>query len=81
MIIPFQSLDESALNGVLEDIASRDGTDYGETEASLAAKVRDLKRVLNTGEACLCFDVESETCNILPADTARAMFGSMADRE
>jgi uncharacterized protein YheU (UPF0270 family) len=39
-IIPVDKLSAEALNGVIKEFISRDGTDYGEVEASAEKKFR-----------------------------------------
>jgi uncharacterized protein YheU (UPF0270 family) len=56
MIIPPESLSAEALQGVLEEFISRDGTDYGESELSLEAKVNRLKPQVMRGEVLIVFD-------------------------
>lgn len=56
MIIPPESLSPEALQGVLEEFISRDGTDYGEQELSLEAKVARLKPQVLRGHVLIVFD-------------------------
>jgi uncharacterized protein YheU (UPF0270 family) len=67
-IIPVNKLSSKALQGVIEEFISRNGTDYGEREASLETKVRQVKHKLEKGLAVLVFDDETETTNIFLAD-------------
>jgi uncharacterized protein YheU (UPF0270 family) len=67
-IIPVNKLSSKALHGVIEEFISRNGTDYGEIEASLETKVRQVKHKLEKGLAVLVFDDETETTNIFLAD-------------
>jgi uncharacterized protein YheU (UPF0270 family) len=66
--IPVNNLSPEALQGVIEEFISRDGTDYGEIEASWEEKFRQAKYKLETGLAVLIFDDETETTNIFLAD-------------
>ncbi|MCX5811419.1 MAG: YheU family protein [Proteobacteria bacterium] len=67
-IIPVNKLSPEALQGVVEEFISRDGTDYGEREASQETKFRQVKHKLENGLAVLVFDDENETTNIFLAD-------------
>ncbi len=78
MIIPHRSLESDTLQAILQEIVTRDGTDYGTKELDTEIKVAQLRDALNLGSACLVFDAESESCSILPADQAKALFGSDA---
>ncbi|MCO4786898.1 MULTISPECIES: YheU family protein [Marinomonas] len=64
-LIPFDSLDSDTLNNVLNDIVSRDGTDYGEYDLSTEQKREQALRSLKSGEAVLLFDTESETIQLV----------------
>ena len=65
MIIPFQELSPEALQGVIEEFITREGTDYGETEYSLADKVDQIKRQLLNRQAFILFDEITQRCNIV----------------
>jgi len=65
MIIPHEQISADALQGLIEEFITREGTDYGETEVSLAQKVEQVKRQLIRGEIVIVFDTASETVSIL----------------
>ena len=62
--IPVDKLSPEALQGVIEEYISRDGTDYGEVEIPMETKFRYVRDTLETGSAVLIFDDETETTNI-----------------
>jgi uncharacterized protein YheU (UPF0270 family) len=66
--IPVNKLSTEALEGVIEEFISRAGTDYGEIEAPMETKFRQVKDKLENGSAVLIFDDETETTNIFLAD-------------
>ena len=63
--ISYDQLSSEALNGVIEEFVTRDGTDYGEKEISLETKIFQVLDQLKSGKAVIVFDQESETCNIV----------------
>ena len=67
-IIPVSKLSAEALDGVIKEFISRNGTDYGAIEASMETKFKQVKDKLKNGLAVLVFDDETETTNILLAD-------------
>jgi len=67
-MIPVNRLSPEALQGVIEEFISREGTDYGEREVSPEIKFRQVKHKLEKGLAVLIFDDETETTNIFSAD-------------
>jgi uncharacterized protein YheU (UPF0270 family) len=66
--IPVNKLSPEALQGVIEEFISRNGTDYGEIETSRETKFRQVKYKLETGSAVLIFDDKTETTNIFLAN-------------
>jgi uncharacterized protein len=67
-IIPTNKLSPQALQGVIEEFISRNGTDYGEKESSLETNFRQVKYKLENGSAVLVFDDKTETTNIFLAN-------------
>jgi len=68
LIIPYHQLSPEALNGLIEEFVTRDGTDYGEVEVPIGTKTNQVLGQLKSGKAVIIFDQESETCNILKHD-------------
>ena len=66
--IPVERLSHEALDGLIEEFVTRDGTDYGSQEPTLAQKKIAVARQLDRGEIVIVFDAQSETCNIVPKD-------------
>nr|WP_183458804.1 YheU family protein [Microbulbifer rhizosphaerae] len=67
MKIPYRQLDSGTLQNLLEEYATRDGTDYGEREASLEDKVTSLRRQLQSGEVVIWFEPGEESVNLVLA--------------
>lgn len=68
-IIPIDRLSRDTLRGVIEEFISRDGTDYGEKEASPERSFSQVRYKLEKRLAVLVYDDETETTNIFPADS------------
>ena len=66
--IPYDQLSPDALQGVIEEFVTRDGTDYGEVEISLETKISRVLDQLKSGKAVIVFDQKTETCTILKSD-------------
>jgi len=66
--IPWQSLTEETLSRLLEEIVTRDGTDYGEQESPLLARLEEAKTSLRTGRAVLTWDQELESASLIGRD-------------
>ena len=63
--IPKDAISPDALDGLVEEFVTRDGTDYGTVERSLGEKKSAVMALLNCGDAAIVFDADSETCNIV----------------
>jgi uncharacterized protein YheU (UPF0270 family) len=65
MIIPYEQLSSDALQGLIEEFITREGTDYGIEEVSLTTKVEQVKNQLQRREVVVVFDSASESVTIL----------------
>jgi hypothetical protein len=65
--IPHGDLSADALRGVIESFVLREGTDYGERDVSHEAKVQQLMRQLERGEARIMFDPADSSVTIVVA--------------
>jgi uncharacterized protein YheU (UPF0270 family) len=72
VVVPWERLSGDALRGVIEEYVTREGTDYGHTEVSLADKVAAVRRQLTNGEVVVLFDGKTKTVDLLTAREARA---------
>jgi uncharacterized protein len=66
MIIPHTDIAPDTLNSLIEEFVTRDGTDYGDIEASMATKVQQVINQLERKEVFIVYSEESETCDIKP---------------
>ena len=66
VVIPPDQLRADVLRGLIEEFVTRDGTDYGAVEQSVEQKLAAVIAQLESGEAQLVFDPETETANIVP---------------
>ncbi len=73
MIIPEQTLEKEVLERLLEEIVTRDGTDYGEQELSTADKVKNALRALEVGRMKLLWDAEAESASLVSAEKAKQL--------
>ena len=73
MIIPYEQLSSDALQGLIEEFITREGTDYGLEEISLETKVEQIKQQLKRREIVVVFDAASETVSILPRRDAELL--------
>jgi len=74
--VPHQRLQAEVMQALLEEYASRDGTDYGEREFSLQNKVDNLLAQIQSGELWILYDVDSEEWDLLPREQAEELLHS-----
>jgi uncharacterized protein YheU (UPF0270 family) len=68
MIILYEMLSVEALQGVIEAFVTREGTDYGTPDVSLATKVWEVRQQLDAGTAVIVYDEDTESCTIQPTN-------------
>jgi len=74
--VPYQQLAPETLRKVIEDLVTRDGTDYGDVEKTLEQKAAKLLRLLETGAAKLVVDLATESIGLMtPEELARSTKG------
>ena len=73
MIIPYQQLSIDTLQGLIEEFVTREGTDYGEHEASLENKVQQVKQQLQRGDVVIVFDTATESVSLLTKHDAKML--------
>ncbi len=66
--IPWDSLSAGALEGVIDEFVTREGTEYGAHEVSLDDKRESVMRQLKKGEAVITWDDDTKTCSIEPVN-------------
>jgi uncharacterized protein len=70
MRVPKEQLSREALRGVVEEMITREGTEYG-AESELEDKVRQVMDQLDNDRAVVVFDAETETCMVLTIEEAQ----------
>ena len=70
--IPWQSLPVQTLDAMLEEIVTRDGTDYGAVEKSTAQKLLAARHQLQAGHVLLLWNDATESASLVSRDEARS---------
>ncbi len=73
MLIPYQEIKESTLIALIEEFIDREGTNYGEFEVSRSTMISQVHQQLTDGKVVICYDTDSETCNLITANKAKTM--------
>ena len=66
--IPWQQLSQDALDGIIEEFVSREGTDYGDYDYSFDDKKDQIHAQIRSGKVQVVFDPVGETCQLVLSD-------------
>jgi len=69
MIIPHTEIAPNTLQALIEEIVSRDGTDYGEHDVSTSIKVQQVMDQLEREEIYIVYSELHETCTLVTKET------------
>jgi len=65
LIIPWTSLSEDALRGVIEEFITREGTEYGLVEQELSVKVDQIRLQLREDLVRVVYDAETNSVSLV----------------
>ena len=65
MIIPPDQISGDALDGLIEEFITREGTDYGQVDFYLSMKVDQVRHQLDKGDIVIIFDSTTESVNLM----------------
>jgi uncharacterized protein len=71
LVIPYEKLSAQALQGLIEEVVTRNGTDNGYTQATLEQNVAMVMDQLRRKEVVVVFDESTQTANIVPVKYLR----------
>jgi uncharacterized protein YheU (UPF0270 family) len=60
-----ESISALALEGLIEEFVTRDGTDYGYDETPLASRVEQVKKKLKNKEIVVLFNEATDEVNLV----------------
>ena len=69
MIIPHTEMAPNTLQALIEEIVTRDGTDYGEHDVSTFIKVKQVMDQLEREEIYIVYSELHETCTLVTKET------------
>ena len=72
VIVPPEALSPAALQGLLEEFVSREGTEYGAREYTLSEKVASVQRQIERGEVVIVCGPETSSTTLQRRDALRA---------
>jgi len=65
MRIPYQQLDETTLNNLIEQYILREGTDYGEVEFSLTEKTKQILQQIENENIYIMYSELNESVTLV----------------
>jgi hypothetical protein len=66
--VPHKALSQAALEGLVDEFITREGTEYGEREFSLESKRASVLQQLTRGSCTIVFDLETEATTLVTRD-------------
>lgn len=73
VVVPHTAVSREALEGLVEEFITREGTDYGHTEHTLDQKRASVLAQLTRGEVAIVFDLEAESTTLVTRDDLRRL--------
>ena len=67
VLIPYEKLSAAALQGLIEEVVTRNGTDNGYIQATLEHNVAMVMGQLRRKEVVVVYDENAQTANIISA--------------
>lgn len=77
--VPPDALSRDALEGLVEEFITREGTDYGPQEYSLASKREGVLRQLTRGSVVIVFDLQAEATTLVTREELAQLRASAQD--
>ena len=74
MLIPYQQLNPTTLQALIEAFVLREGTDYSDTELALADKVALVLTQIQAGTVVICYSEQEESVDLLNLSDYRRLY-------
>lgn len=72
MLIPHRQLPAETLRALIEEFVSREGTEYGEYDVALSAKVDQVLKQIVAGEVLITWDEVTQSAGLIGRHDYRA---------
>lgn len=73
MLIPYEQLDETTLNNLIEQYILREGTDYGEIEFSLEEKTKQVLQQIKARSIYIIYSELNESVTLIQLEEYKKM--------
>lgn len=71
VIVPLERINSETLRKMVEEFVTREWSELADADYTFEDKIEQVLQQLQDGKANVVFDLTSETCNIVPADSKR----------
>ncbi len=71
VVVPYERINPETLRKMIEEFVSREWSELSDSGCSLEQKVAQVLAQLKSGKVKVVYDLASESCNIVAADTLR----------
>jgi uncharacterized protein len=65
VLVPSEAISAGALEALIQEFVTREGTDYGLREYSLDEKVQSVRKQLERGDVVIAFDLEQQSATLV----------------
>ena len=72
--IPLDRINPVTLRKMVEEFVTREWSDLSDADCTFEDKIEQVIQQLKENRIKVVFDLTSETCNIVPADTVRSNY-------
>ena len=72
--VPLDRINPETLRKLVEEFVTREWSDLSDSECTFEDKIEQVIQHLKDHRIKVVFDLSSETCNIVPADTVRSNY-------
>ena len=72
--IPLDRINPVTLRKMVEEFVTREWSDLSDADCTFEDKIEQVLQQLKDNRIKVVFDLTSETCNIVPADTVRSNY-------
>lgn len=71
VVVPYERINPGTLRKMIEEFVSREWSELSDSGYSLDRKVAQVLQQLQSGRVKVVYDLTSESCNIVAADTLK----------
>ena len=74
IVVPLDRINPETLRKMVEEFVTREWSELADADCTFEDKIEQVLQQLKDEKIRVVFDLTSETCNIVPADTVRSNY-------